>query len=98
MIPDTGLWGVAKFALRKIKSWSVSLLDALPPYYTVEGILESKRVDVSGAHILIVSGAPITVDRPTYHILDEGELVRVRYTRGARAINIDRFEGLGGSL
>ena len=94
MIPDTG---AAKSALRKIESWSLSLLDALPPYYTVEGILESKRVDDGGRHILMVSGAPISVDSSTYHILDVGERVRVRYTRGARAISIDRFTNFDNS-
>lgn len=79
-----------KSALRKIKPWVISLVDALPPYYTLEGVLESKKV-YDDAYILIVNGAPISVDRPTYHILDIGERIRVRYTRGARAINIDRF-------
>ena len=69
----------------------MSLVDALPPYYTVEGILESKRVDDRGRYILLVNGAPLSVDRPTYHILDIGEHIRVRYTRHARAISIDRF-------
>lgn len=97
MIPDMGLWGVAKSALRKIASWTLSLVDALPPHYTAEGILDSKRVDDGGRHILMVGGAPILVDCPTYHILDVGERVRVRYTRGAHAISIDRFAGLDDS-
>ena len=71
-------------------------MDALPPYYVMQGTLESKRVDDSGRYILLVNGAPISVDRPTYYILDIGERIRVRYTRGARAINIDRFVNRNG--
>lgn len=84
-------WETVKSASRKAESWAFALTDALPPYYVIEGTLESKRIDDSGRHIILVNGAPISVDRSTYHILDIGEHLRVRYTRGARAINIDRF-------
>ncbi|MXY20157.1 MAG: hypothetical protein F4Y49_02350 [Dehalococcoidia bacterium] len=90
-IPDMNTWEMVKSASRKAESWAVSMVDALPPYYVMEGILESKRIDDKGRYVLLVSGAPISVDRPTYHILDAGEHIRVRYTRGARAISIDRF-------
>ena len=90
-IPDMNTWEMVKSASRKAESWAVSMVDVLPPYYVMEGILESKRIDDKGRYVLLVSGAPISVDRPTYHILDAGEHIRVRYTRGARAISIDRF-------
>ena len=95
-IPDTDTWNTVKSSSRKVESWTSSLLDALPPYYVLQGTLESKRVDDRGRYILLVGGAPISVDRPTYHTLDIGEKIRVRYTRGARAINIDRFTNPNG--
>ncbi len=90
-IPAVNARGMIRTALRKAESWASSLADALPPYYVIEGTLESKRVDDKGGYILLVSGDPISVDRPTYHILAVGERLRVRHTRAARAINIDRF-------
>ena len=90
-IPDMNAWEMVKSASRKAEAWAASLLDALPPYYLAEGILESKKVDESGRYVLLVDGEPIYVDRPTYHILDIGERVRARHTRNSRAINIDRF-------
>ena len=90
-IHDTDTWNSLKSTSRRVESLASSLVDALPPYYVIEGTLESKRVDDRGRFILLVNGAPISVDLPTYHILDIGEHIRVRYTRGARAINIDRF-------
>ena len=90
-IPDMNTWEMVKSASRKAESWAVSMVNALPPYYVREGILESKRVDDTGRYTILVDGELISVDRPTYHILDVGEHIRVRYTRGARAISIDRF-------
>ena len=95
-IPDTDTWNSVKSTSRRVESWTSSLVDALPPYYVMEGTLESKRVDDRGRYILLINGAPISVDRPTYHTLDIGENIRVRYTRGARAINIDRFVSRNG--
>ena len=91
IFPDMSAWETVKSASRRVESWTLSLVDALPPYYVMEGILESKRIDDKGGYVLLVSGEPISVDRPTYHILDIGEHIRVRYTRSACAINIDRF-------
>ena len=95
-LPDTDTWNSVKSTSRRVESLASSLVDVLPPYYVMEGTLESKRVDDKGRYILLVNGAPISVDRPTYHTLDIGEKIRVRYTRGARAINIDRFVSRNG--
>lgn len=95
-IPDTGARQALKSASRRAESWALSLADALPPYYATEGILESKRVDDRGRYVLLVNGAHISVDHATYHILDIGERIRVRYTRSARAINIDRYTSANG--
>ena len=84
-------WEIMKAASHKVESWALSLADAFPPYYSVEGTLESKRVDENGRQILLVNGAPISVDCSTFDTLDVGERIRVRYTRGARAISIDRY-------
>ena len=91
MIPDMNAWDMVKSASRKAESWALSLADALPPYYIIEGTLESKRVDDKGRYSLIVNGAPISVDRPTYDTLAVGEHIRARHTRNSRVINIDRF-------
>ena len=80
-IPDMNAWDMVKSASRKAEAWAAPLVDALPPYYMAEGILESKKVDESGRYVLLVDGEPIYVDRPTYHILEVGEHIRVRYTR-----------------
>ena len=89
-ISDMKAWETVKSASRKAESWTLALVDALPPYYIIEGTLESKSIDGNGEHILLVDGEPIYVDRATYRILDIGESVRARHTRNARAINIDR--------
>ncbi len=85
------IWETVKSASHKLESCALSLVDALPPYYVVEGTVESKTIDEKGRYTLLVNGAPITVDPPTFNILDTGERIRVRYTRGARAISIDRY-------
>ncbi len=90
-VPDMNARDTVKSASQKVEAWALSLVDALPPYYVVEGTLESKRVDDRGRYILLVNGAPISIDHPTYHTLGIGEHIRVRYTRGARAISIDRY-------
>ena len=95
-IPDTSAWQALKSASRRAESWALSLADALPPYYVTEGILESKRIDDSGGYTLLINGSQISVDHATYHILDIGERLRVRYTRSARAINIDRYTSPNG--
>ena len=76
---------------RWLKFWLWTLVDAIPPYNLVEGVLEDKEIDQQGKSYIRVADARIEVDRATYHTLDTGEELRVRYTKGKRAINIDRL-------
>ena len=69
-----------------------TLVDAIPPYHSVEGLLEIKETDATGRkHYIWVASVKIEVDKSTSETLIVGENLRVRYTRGNRAINIDRL-------
>ena len=75
---------------RALKSWVRARTDILPPYSIAEGVLEAKDTG-NGRFYIIVAGARVQVDGTTYEILGIGEQLRVRYTKGNRATNIDRF-------
>ena len=75
---------------RWLRSWLWALGDAFPPYRKVEGLLESKEPTPEGRFHIRVAGARVQVDRPTFDSLSVGDMLRVRYTRGNRAVNIDR--------
>ncbi len=76
---------------RSLNSWLWSLADAFPPYLNVEGIVETKETSPEGWYMILVGSVRVSVDRATFDVLVVGENVRVRYTRGHRAINIDRI-------
>ena len=76
---------------RWLKGWVWTLTDALPPYCKAEGPLETKETDSKGKFYIRVGGARVEVDRATFDWLVIGENLRVRYTKGNRAINIDRI-------
>ena len=71
--------------------WLWTLADALPPYQRAEGPLESKELSPYGRFYIHVGHARVEVDRATFDTLAVGERLLVRYTRGERAINIDRL-------
>ena len=71
--------------------WAWSLTDVVPPYYTCEGKLMDKKVAPDGGNAIRVNGAWLAVDDATCKTLEVGERLRVRYTRRARAISIDRL-------
>ena len=73
-----------------LKAWVWTLWDAIPPYRKAEGLLETKETSPHGKSYIHVGGARVEVDRATFESLVVGENLRVRYTRGNRAINIDR--------
>lgn len=75
---------------RRLKYWGWALQDAFPPYRLVEGSLDSKDT-ANGKTYLCVASAKVEVDKDTFDVLVLGEDLRVRYTRGNRAINIDRL-------
>ena len=75
---------------RWLKMWVWNLADAIPPYLIVEGPLETKQTECDKYRVTVAS-AKVVVDRETFQTLVVGENLRVRYTRGGRAINIDRL-------
>lgn len=81
-----------KLSWQWLKFWVWTLVDALPPYSRVEGPLEAKEMDPRGRHYILVESAWIEVDGATFDTLEMGERLRVRYTKGDRAINIDRLQ------
>ena len=73
-----------------------SLADAFPPYRIAEGPLSAKESGQDGVHYVNVAGSRVQVDEATFEKLGIGEIVRVRFTRGGMAINIDRYVPLNG--
>ena len=67
-----------------------ALKDVLPPYRDIEGQLETKEMGADGKHLVCIGSTWVEVDRQTYDTLVIGENLKVRYTRGSRAISIDR--------
>ena len=67
------------------------MVDALPPYKRIEGILADKGTDPRGNHYLLVGTEIIGVDWLTFELLIIGEPLRIRATRANQAINIDRL-------
>ncbi len=76
---------------RFFRRWGASMIDALPPYRRVEGILTDKGTDTRGNHYILVNEEIIGVDWLTYETLITGEALRIRTTRANQAINIDRL-------
>ena len=73
------------------RGWVWALKDAVPPYNLIDGPLEGKETDPTGKFYILVRSARVKVDRATLDTLTIGESLRVRYTKGKRAINIDRL-------
>lgn len=67
------------------------MIDALPPYKRVEGVLADKGTDTRGNHYILVNNEIIGVDWLTFDLLIIGEALRIRATRANQAINIDRL-------
>ena len=68
-----------------------SLIDAVPPYRTAYGILDVKETSEEGKFYIHIAGSKVEVDDHTCLTLGIGEVLKVRYTRGYKAINIDRY-------
>ena len=77
--------------VRWFSRWLWALKDSLPPYRVVEGQLETKELGADEKYVVCVSSSWVEVDGQTYDTLVVGENLRVRYTRGRRAVNIDRL-------
>ena len=91
-------WDLIKIVSQKTGDAVLPLVDAFPPYYVTEGVLSSKEVGSNGRYFIYINGARISVDRSTFETLSAGERIRVRYTRGARAVSIDRFVSANGHV
>ena len=92
-----GVLTLVKAFSERFESVVESLTDALPPYRTAQGVLDAKETCDDGKFYIHVAGARVEVDEATCHILEIGEMLKVRYTRGDRAINIDRYLPHNGS-
>jgi hypothetical protein len=86
-----GVWTLVKAISGRLGSVVSSLTDALPPYRTAQGVLDAKESCDDGKFYIHVADSRVQVDEATCQILEIGEMLKVRYTRGARAINIDRY-------
>ena len=86
-----GVLTLVKAFSERLESVVESLTDALPPYRTAQGVLDAKETCDDGKFYIHVAGSRVEVDEATCHILEIGEMLKVRYTRGDRAINIDRY-------
>ena len=84
-------WQPLKRLSRKLGSTVWSLADALPPYQIARGPLDAKENGQGGGRYIRVAGARVRVDEAAFEALTIGEVVKVRYTRGGMAINIDRY-------
>ena len=76
---------------RFFRRWGASIVDALPPYKRVEGLLADKGTDTRGNYYILVGTEIIGVDWLTFELLMIGEPLRIRATRANQAINIDRL-------
>ncbi len=83
--------GMMKAVAATIRTSVASLIDAIPPYNIFEGALTDKARDESGKCWIRCGGNPVEVDPHTYEALEVGERLRLRYTRGNRAVSIDRL-------
>ena len=75
---------------RAVVRWFRQQTDLMPPYHIYEGDGWTRRSDGDG-FFLELGDDLVEVDGITYGLLEPGETIRVRYTRGMRAINADRF-------
>ena len=94
MAAHTNGMDASKFAYRLarfLRAWGAAMIDALPPYKRVEGLLADKGTDSRGNHHILVNNEIIGVDWLTFETLISGEPLRIRATRANQAINIDRL-------
>ena len=61
----------------------------MPPYSIVEGEVDEKGIDPGGKPYLQVASATVEVDTSSLDGLEVGDRIKIRQTRGHRAVNID---------
>ena len=71
--------------------WLWSLYDSCPPYEILDGQLDIKERSSDGKYLISLRNTWLVIDKQTYDVLVVGEFLRVRCTRGRRAVNIDRI-------
>ncbi len=76
---------------RLLRGALMSLWDSLPPYKVYEGPLGAKATSPEGKSFIRLGVDMVEVDGVTFDALEVGETLWVRYTRGNKAINIDRL-------
>ena len=80
------------FPFIKFASAVISFADSCPPYIHLEGLLEGKEVlEDDKRTVIYISSKRVEVDSYTFGILMIGENLRIRSTRGYRAVSIDRI-------
>ena len=82
---------LVKNSWRWFRHWVWTRIDSVPPYRIANGALEDKGVDSAGRPYILLGVLRIEVDAGTLDALEVGERLKVRHTRGYRAINIDRI-------
>ena len=74
---------------KAIESLVRSIFDAIPPYRVSRGRVDAKGFTHEGLPFIAVSSKRIIMDRHTFDILSVGQRVKIRYTRTAKAIDIE---------
>lgn len=75
----------------QIQSLWKSIKGNLPPYYEVQGPIKSKETRDDGMPYIIVNSSRVEVDAVTFSRLSVGDNLKVRFTRTAKAISIDKL-------
>ena len=76
---------------QRFVAWYRAQVDLLPPYGNYHGVLLRKFVE-NEKYYIDLGVDRIEIDMVTFSILEDGESIKVRYTRlRKRAINIDRY-------
>ena len=61
----------------------------MPPYSIVEGEVDEKGIEPGGKPYVLVSSETVEVDTSSLDGLEVGNRIKIRQTRGHRAVNID---------
>ena len=61
----------------------------MPPYYVMEGEVDEKGIGPGGKPYILVASETIEVDTGSLDELEVGDRIKIRQTRGHRAVNID---------
>ena len=68
-----------------------SIRGNLPPYNEVQGLIKSKETRDDGTPCILVNASLVEVDAVTFSRLSVGDNLKVRFTRTAKAISIDKL-------